>query len=128
LPEDGWALLAVVGSVVLGISLFVWRGVEERRGRIAAVVTATVATLLMLLGGVSMFAERHQRQTSTEGVIVSAGARPTDERGLVIASAPVVPEAAEVEIVGHRGAWAQVRWGKLLAWIPAGSVRPIASR
>ena len=126
LPEDGWALLGVFGSVVLGLSLFLWRAASERRSRIAATVTAGVATVLLGAGTAATFAARHQRETVTPGVIISAGAHPTDERGLIIAGAPVVPEAAEVEIVGHRAGWAQVRWGKVLAWIPAGSVRPIA--
>ena len=126
LPEDVWALLAVLGSVVLGVSLFVRRAASERRSHIAAAVTAVLASLLALLATTSLFAARHQRLTATEGVIVSAGARPRDERGLVIANAPVVPEAAEVEIVGHRAGWAQVRWGNVVAWIPSGSVRPLA--
>jgi len=126
LPEDGWALLAIIGSFVLGLALFVRRAATERRSQIAASVTAGVAILLLALGTTSTFAARARRATVTPGVIVTAGARPTDERGLVLASAPVVPEAAEVEILGHRAGWARIRWGKLVAWIPAGSVRPIA--
>lgn len=124
--EDGWALLASVGSLVLGVSLFVARATTERRSRIAAAVTGVVATLLVLLGTVSLFAARHQRLTATQGVIVTAGARPTDERGIVLPNGPIVPEAAEVEILGHRAGWAQVRWGNVVAWIPAGAVRPLA--
>ena len=125
LPEDGWALLALIGSVVLGLSLFVTRRASERRLRIGAAVTAAVATLLLVVGTASTFAARDRRMTVTPGVVVTAGARPTDERGLVIPSAPVVPEAAEVEIVGPRAGWVHVRWGNLLAWLPGGSVRAI---
>jgi len=128
LPEDAWALLAVTGSIVLGLALVVWRAAGERRSRIAALVTAAVAAVLLVAGTVTTFAARHLRVSSTHGVIVSAGARPTDERGLVIANAAVVPEAAEVEILGHRSGWAQVRWGNVVAWIPAGSVRAVAER
>jgi hypothetical protein len=126
LPEDGWALVGLVGSLALGLSLFVWRAASERRSRIAAQVTAAVATMVMCLGTTSLFAARHQRETTTTGVIVTAGARPTDDRGLVIPNAPVVPEAAEVQITGHRAGWAEVRWGNVRAWIPSASVRPVA--
>jgi hypothetical protein len=125
LPEDVWALLAIIGSFVLGVSLFLRRAAKERRSQIAAMVTAGIACLLVVLGTTSTLAARHRRMTVTQGVIVSAGVRPTDERGLVIPNAPVLPEAAEVEILGHRAGWAQVRWGNLLAWVPAGAVRPV---
>jgi hypothetical protein len=128
MPEDAWALMGIAGSVILGLSLFAWRAVRERRSRIAAIVTAGMATAFMLLGTVSTFAARHQRLTAQRGVIVSAGARPTDDRGIVLAKAPVMPEAADVEILGHRAGWAQVRWGNVVAWIPGSSVRPIAER
>ena len=126
LPEDVWAAMAVVASLVLGIALFVRRAAEERRSLIAATVTAAIASLLLLLGTTVTFAARHQRLTATPGVIVSAGARPTDERGLLLANAPTVPEAADVEILAHRAGWAQIRWGNVVAWIPAGSVRAVA--
>jgi hypothetical protein len=126
LPEDGWALMALLGSFVLGVALFVRRAAKERRSQIAAVVTGGVACLLLGVGCVSTLAARHRRLTVTPGVIVTAGARPTDERGLVIANAPVLPEAAEVEILGHRAGWTQVRWGNVMAWVPAGAVRAVA--
>jgi hypothetical protein len=128
LPEDAWALVGVGGSVVMGLALFVWRAAAERRTRIASIVTAAVSSVLILLGTVTTFAARHQRLTATRGVIVSAGARPSDERGAVTPNAPVIPEAADVEIVGHRAGWAHVRWGNVVAWIPAGSVRAVAER
>jgi hypothetical protein len=126
LPEDIWALLAIIGSFIAGVALFVRRATRERRSRIAATLTGGVASLVLVLGAMTSFAARQQRLTTTTGVIVSAGARPTDEHGLVVANAPVIPEAAEVEIVAHRAGWAQVRWGTVLAWIPASSVRPLA--
>ncbi len=128
LPEDAWAMLAIVGSVILGLALFVWRASGERRSRLAAIVTAGVAGALTLLGTATTFAARHQRLTATPGVIVSAGARPADERGMVLPNAPKVPEAADVEILAHRADWAQVRWGNVVAWVPASSVRPLAER
>ena len=128
LPEDGWALVGIVGSLIVGLALFVRRASRERRSRIAAVVTSGVGSIFLALGAAATFAARHERLTVARAVIVSAGARPTDERGLVVANAPILPEAAEVEIVGHRAGWTHVRWGSTLAWVPAASVREIAER
>jgi hypothetical protein len=128
LSEDTWSILAIVGSVVMGAALFALRAARDRRGRIAATVTASVGMLVMILGTVSTFASRHERLTATRGIIVSAGARPADERGIVVANAPMIPEAAEVVVLEHRGGWANVRWGNQRAWIPATAVRAIAER
>ncbi len=126
LPEDGWAMAGIVGSIVLGVSMFVRRAAQDRRSRIAALVTAGVGVVLLVLGTTSTFAARQQRLSVMPGVIVTAGAHPTDDRGLVVAGAPVIPEAADVDILGHRAGWTEVRWGKVVAWIPAGAVRAVA--
>jgi hypothetical protein len=127
LPEDGWALVAVFGGVLLSLALFVARGTKERQLRVGATVAAGIATLFACVGATSMLAARAHRMEVTPGVIVTAGARPTDERGLVIPSAPIVPEAAEVEIFGRRGGWVHIRWGNTVAWLPSASVRPLAT-
>jgi hypothetical protein len=126
LAEDTWALLGVVGSFVVGGALFARRAVRERRSRIAAGVAGGIGALLFLGCTGATLAARHDRLTLVIGVIVSAGAHPTDERGLVVPNATTLPEAAEVRVLARRAGWAQVRWGTTEAWIPAQSVRPIS--
>jgi hypothetical protein len=126
LDEDSWALVGVVGSFILGGALVARRSAVERRSRIAATVTGALAGLVLVGGATASFAARHDRLTLGAGVIVTAGARPTNDRGLVIPNATPIPEAAEVSVLEHRAGWAHVRWGTADAWIPAASVRPIS--
>jgi hypothetical protein len=71
-------------------------------------------------------AARHDRLGLREAVVVSASARPVDERGVALAGATPLPEGARVEIVEGRGAWARVRFGTIEAIVPTGSLRDIA--
>ena len=48
-------------------------------------------------------AARHDRLDVREAVVVAAGARPTDERGIALAGATPLPEGARVEVVDSRG-------------------------
>lgn len=124
--EDAWALLGVLGSVILGAALFVRRAARERQRQIAASVTAALATAFLFGGTAAAYASHHERITVTRGVVVSPGARPTNDRGMVIPNATTIPEAAEVSLLEHRSGWVRVRWGTLEAWIPAASVRPLS--
>jgi hypothetical protein len=126
LGEDTWALFGVTGSLLLGGALFVRRATDERRSRIAASVVAGVAALVFAGATTATLAARQERLTLTLGVIVTPGARPADERGLVLPNATTIPEAAEVRVLAHRAGWAHVGWGTTEAWIPAPSVRPIS--
>jgi hypothetical protein len=126
LPEDGWAGMAVFGSLALGVALFAWRGAKDRRIRMAGIVSACLGALLVVVGTASAFAARQQRLTVTPGVVVGPGAHAADDRGIVLAGAPVIPEAADVEIVARRTGWTQLRWGKLVVWVPSGAVRAVA--
>lgn len=126
LREDTWALLGALGSLVLGGALIARRLSGERRSRIAATVTGAVATLVLVFGASAAFAARSDRLTATLGVIVSAGARPANDKGIVLPNVRSIPEAAEVQVLEHRGGWLRVRWGTQEAWIPATSVRALS--
>ena len=126
LSEDTWALLAIVGSIALGLGLFVRRAAREQTIRLAATVSTGVATLVLIVGTLSTFAARQERLSVTPGVSVSGGVRPTSDNGIVVANAPVIPEAAEVEILERGAGRSRVRWGSVNAWVPSGSVRAVA--
>jgi hypothetical protein len=71
-------------------------------------------------------AARHDRLSLVEAVVVSSTARPIDERGVTIPGSTTMPEGARVEVVREEGALTRVRFGSLDAWLPAGTLRPLA--
>jgi hypothetical protein len=126
LNEDTWAVLAAVSSAVLALGLFVrWLGAEGRR-RIAAGVAAGVAAPALALSVAMTLGSRHDRLDLREAIIVSSGARPTDERGIALPGGVPLPEGARVEVVDARGSSTRVRFGARDAWLPADALRPLA--
>ncbi len=128
LSEATWATLAVVSSIALSAGLFArWLG-RASRLRVAGGITAGVAAFLLAASAAMTLAARHDRTSVREAVVVTASARPSDERGVSIPGATPIPEGARVEIVDDRGDLARVRFGTLDAWIVSGALREIAQR
>jgi hypothetical protein len=126
LNEDTWAGLAVASSALLALGLlFRWAG-RERRVRIGAGVAAGVAAPVLAISIAMTLAARHDRLGLREAIVVAAGARPTDERGIALAGATPLPEGARVEIVDSRGASSRVRFGAVEISVPASVLRDIA--
>jgi hypothetical protein len=128
LSEDTWAFLSIAMSVALAAGLFLrWLGTHPRL-RIAGGVTAGVAAPAMAIAITMTLATRNDRLNTREAVVVSAGARATDERGIALQGATALPEGARVEIVDARGAQTRVRFGTQDTWIATGTLREIARR
>jgi hypothetical protein len=128
LSEDTWAILALVASIAVGAGLFVRRLAGAPRARVAGGVGAGVAAPVLLIAVVMALAARSDRLNLREAVVVTAGARPTDERGLALPGGASLPEGARVEVVETRGALSRVRFGAVEAWVASGSLREIARR
>ena len=128
LAEDTWAFLSIAMSAALAAGLFLrWLG-KHPRLRIAGGVTAGVAAPALAIALAMTLATRHDRLTTREAVVVSAGARPTDERGIALQGATALPEGARVEIVDARGAQTRVRFGTQDTWVATEALRAIARR
>jgi hypothetical protein len=126
LDENTWAVFCVAFAFALTAGLFArWLGPSGRL-RIAGGVAAGVAGPLLCLAAAMTLATRTDRLTLREAVIVSASARPTDERGVTIPGAQPVPEGGRVEVVDPHGAQTRVRFGTLDLWLPASALREIA--
>jgi hypothetical protein len=126
LVEDTWAALALAASASLGLGLFVrWLGRHPRVG-VAGGVLAGVAAPVLAFAMAMTAAARHDRLSLVEAVVVSSTARPIDERGVTIPGSTTMPEGARVEVVREEGALTRVRFGSLDAWLPAGTLRPLA--
>ena len=126
LAEDTWAWAAVASSALLAIGLFVRWATRERRSRVTGGIVAGVAAPALALSAAMTLAARHDRLDLREAVVVTAAARPIDERGLTIAGAEALPEGARVEVVESQGARARVRFGTRELWTSASALRDLA--
>jgi hypothetical protein len=126
LAEDTWAVLAAGASALLAVALFVRWLARMPRVRVACGVAAGIAAPVLAVSVAMTLAARHDRLGLREAVVVSSGARPTDERGIAVAGATPLPEGARVEIVEAGGAWTRVRFGAIEASVTAGALRDLA--
>lgn len=132
-PENVWGSIALLGSLALGVALFVRartaRTTEMRRRRVGAETATAISLPVLVACTVLMLAARADRLHRREGVIVSANARPAGEDHLTLSSAAALPEAARVEIVPsaeEKPGWTRVRWASVEGWLPSTSVRVIS--
>jgi hypothetical protein len=126
LGENAWANSAIGASLMMSLGLFVHWLARARRARIAGNIASGIAALTLLVSLVMTLAARHDRWLLREAVVVVDSARPTDERGLALASATSIPEGARVEVIGQPGALVRVRYGRVDAWLSSRSVRELA--
>jgi len=135
LPENAWAVIAAVGSVLLGLGLFVRQrsgtaqdpraAMTSRRQRIAATLVCAVAGPLLVAAAVLTLGARSERLHLVEGVVVATSARPSDDKGVALPGATPVPEGSRVQIVGERPGWVRIERGSLVAWLPSQTVRTL---
>jgi hypothetical protein len=128
LPESAWANLCVVTSALLALSLFVRWLARARRLRVSGGVAAGIAMPVLAAAVTMTLAARHDRASLRESVIVTNGARPADERGIVLPGAVPLPEGARVEVVETRAGLSHVRFGTVDAWVPTDALREVARK
>jgi hypothetical protein len=126
LSEDAWALFAAASAAAIGLGLFVRWLARAPRARVIGGVVAGVAVPVLLVATVMAVAARRDRQSLREAVVVSAAARPTDERGITLPGATPLAEGARVEIIASHAAWTRVRFGATEAWLPTTALRELA--
>jgi hypothetical protein len=135
LPENVWAVIAAVCSVLLGLGLFVRQrsgtaqdpraAMTSRRLRIAATLVCAISGPMLVAAAVLTLGARSERLHLVEGVIVATSARPSDDKGVALAGATPVPEGSRVQIVGERPGWLRIERGSLVAWLPSQTVRTL---
>jgi hypothetical protein len=126
LSEDVWAALAALFSAALGLGLFVRWLSRAPRTRVVGGVVSGVALPLLAVAVAMTVASRRDRAALREAVVVSAGARPIDDRGMVVAGGTPLPEGARVEVVDVHGASTRVRFGAADVWLSSSALRDLA--
>lgn len=126
LSEDTWCIAASVASIALGASLFVRALSASRQGKAGGAIGWAVSTPILVFCAVMALLAREDRMHLREAVIVSAGARAADDKGIVLDNLKGLPEAALVEVVGTKPGWSHVKWGPMDGWIPSATIRSIA--
>ena len=125
LGEDTWSIATIVASAILAMGLFARWLARERRVRIGGGVAAGLAAPVLVLSALMTLSARHDRRSLVEAVVVTAVARPVDERGVTTPGANPLPEGARVEVLETLGARTRVRFGTIDEWVPAGSLREL---
>jgi hypothetical protein len=126
LPENTWAALALTAALVFGCALFLrWLSSSSRARAGAAIAIATSLPVLVLAAALTRSARR-DRLELREAIVISPSVRPSDSRGVVLSGGATIPEAARVELREQEGAFTEVRWGTLDAWVPTTALRPLA--
>jgi hypothetical protein len=93
---------------------------------LGAAIAVGAAGPLLALGALLALAARDERLHLREGVVVAESARLADDRHIVVAGAPPLPEGARVTLEDEPAAgWTNVRFGAARGWLPSSAVRPI---
>lgn len=125
LPEETWAILAALGSLVLTLGL-VLRGSSRREIRLGSGVATALGLLAVIAFSVPAAAARQARHHVSLAVVVAPEARWLDERGVPVQNgAPAVPEGARVDVLGAEGPTAEVRWGRLSGRLAKSALRVV---
>ncbi len=126
LPENTWAIVAVTASFVFACALFVRWLARASRTRAGAMIAIAVSLPVLVLAAALTRSARRDRLELREAIVVSPSVRPSDARGIVLPGGATIPEAARVELHDQEGAFTEVRWGTLDAWVPTTALRPLA--
>jgi hypothetical protein len=128
LSEDTWAFLCAASALASAAGLFARWLATKSRVRIAGAVMAGVGAPLVAASMAMTLAARSDRLNLHEAVVISANARPEDERGLSLPGASPLPEGARVEILDSRAGLRRIRFGTLVAWLASDALRDLARR
>lgn len=128
LPEQAWAVLAALGSLVLGAGILVRRLARSPLGRLTGAVAIGLGTTLGAVFGCGAYAAQRFRVTSQPAVVVVPSARLSDETGRPLpsrrgADTTTVPEGASVYVKERREGRFEVEWGNADGWLSASDVR-----
>lgn len=128
LPENVWAILAVMFTSVLTTAIFFRSRAKIARVKVAATTTCAVSGLLLAITSLCAWSARDARLHLREGIVVTPNARLLDERHVVRDAVAPISEATRVRIFDEGGGYARVAVAGQDGWLPSSAVLPIAKR
>lgn len=128
LPENVWAILAVMLASVLTTAIFFRSRVTIARAKVAATTTCAVSGLLLAITALCAWSARDARLHLREGIVVTPNARLLDERHVVRDAVAPISEATRVRIFDEGGGYSRIAVGGEEGWLPSSAVLPIAKR
>jgi hypothetical protein len=128
LPEQVWAVLAGISSLMVAFGIVVRRATRVPLWRLTGAVASGLGTTLGLAFGCGALLAQRFRATSQVAVVVVASARLADETGRPLpskrgADTTTVPEGATVYVRERREGRYLVEWGNTDGWLGASDVR-----
>lgn len=131
LPENVWAVLALLGSLALAVGLVLQRADAQSPRRLAGQICSAAGAFFLLVFGSLTAAAAHYRETTREAVIVVPEARLLNAEGKPLTTkaldvdASAIPEGASVFVLGQSGRLTRVGWGNLEAWVQGTDLRAL---
>lgn len=130
LPENGWAVLSIAGSVLLSFGLALRLFAAGRRPRLAGSVTGGIGAAVLLSCGCAGFLATRMHAASRPAVVVVAEARLLDDSGRPQQAkdgAPTaIPEGETVYVHEQAGELNRVEWGSVEGYVSTGQLRFLA--
>jgi hypothetical protein len=129
LPENVWAICAVLCSLATTLGILYRFGSARPRRRLAGAVTAWLGAMLLALTSLGLLYAVNERRSTHQGVVVSTDARLLDVTGapLVLARRAgqdlSIPEGAKVVVTGRTERLLEVEWGSLEAYVSPSDVQ-----
>lgn len=126
LPENVWAILALISSLALTVGIVVRARAQVRRLKVAGTTTCAVAGGLLLTLALVVQAARDIRLNVREAVVIAPATRLLDEKHVALLSVAPLPEGARVQLLDEGSDFAHVVAGRAVGWLPSGAVLPMA--
>lgn len=131
LPEQAWAALATICSLLLAFGIVIRRSARVPLWRLTGAVAIGIGVTLGAAFGCGALAAQRFRTTSQAAVVVVPSARLADETGRPLpskrgADTTTVPEGATVYVGQRREGRYLVEWGNTDGWLGASDVRLLA--
>jgi hypothetical protein len=131
LPEQAWAVVAALGSLMLAGGMALRRLARTALQRLSGAVAIGLGATVLAVFGCGAHASHHYRTTSQPAVVVVPSTRLSDDRGRPLpskrgADTTTVPEGATVYVRERSEGRFRVEWGNTEGWLAASDLRLLA--